>query len=241
MRNPFFVFLFLFVCCFHTLSAQGIFQNLFGKEKIQNLANFDKQRWSYGYYLGFNSYDFKFDYKTLEGQPNDIIVQRNIGFNVGLVGNLRINDYFDLRLEPGVMFTTRNLTFPEFADRSDSFREVKSTYVHIPLLLKISTKRLNNFKPFLIGGVSTSWNLSSNQDNPDDNSRGQFRMKDNTYYWEIGFGIDFYLYYFKFTPSIRGVFAINDELVRDADPNSPYTSNIGAMYSRGIFINFTFQ
>ncbi|MEP2969755.1 MAG: PorT family protein, partial [Nonlabens ulvanivorans] len=54
-------------------------------------------------------------------------------------------------------------------------------------------------------------------------------------------GIDFYLYYFKFTPSIRGVFAINDELVRDVDPNSPYTGNISSMQSRGIFLNFTFQ
>lgn len=229
------------VICFQSAQAQGIFSGLFGKEKIKNLQNFDKDRLSYGYYLGFNSYDFKFDYKTMDGSPTDVVVQRNIGFNVGLVGNLRINDYIDLRLEPGVMFTTRNLMFSEFTDQSDAFREVKSTYVHIPLLVKFSTKRLNNFKPFIIGGVSTSMNLSSNQDNPDDNSRGQFRMKKSTYYYEVGFGIDFYLYYFKFTPSIRGVFAINDELVRDVDPNSPYTGNIGQMQSRGIFINFTFQ
>lgn len=239
MRTVFLIISLVF--CFQTAQAQGIFFGLFGKEKVRNLENFDKKRLSYGYYLGFNSYDFKFDYKTLEGRPNEVIVDRNVGFNVGLVGNLRINDYIDLRLEPGVMFTTRNLTFPEFQDQSDAFREVKSTYVHIPLLVKFSTKRLNNFKPFIIGGVSTSWNLSSNYNNPDDNSRGQFRMKRNTYYYEVGFGIDLYLYYFKFTPSIRGVFAINDELVRDVDPNSPWTGNIGQMRSRGIFINFTFQ
>lgn len=231
----------ILVFSFQNANSQGIFSGLFGNEKIKNLPNFDKSRWSYGYYLGFNSYDFKFDYETLDGRPTDVIVERNIGFNVGLVGNLRLNDYIDLRLEPGVMFTSRNLTFTGFADKSDAFREVKSTYVHIPLLVKFSTKRLNNFKPFIIGGVSTSLNLSSNQDNPDDNSRGQFRMQKTTYYYEIGFGIDFYLYYFKFTPSIRGVFAINDELVRDVDPNSPYTGNIGQMRSRGIFINFTFQ
>ena len=58
---------------------------------------------------------------------------------------------------------------------------------------------------------------------------------------KMGVGIDFYLYWFKFTPSIRGVFAINDELVRDQDPNSPWTSNVASMKSRGVFINFTFQ
>lgn len=236
------------VVCFQTTHAQGLFYGIFGKEHITNLPNFDKKRWSYGYYLGFNSYDFKFDYKTLNERPSQVVVDRNIGFNVGMIGNLRINDYIDLRLEPGVMFTTRNLIFSRFpmsnennAPNPDRYREVKSTYIHIPLLVKFSTKRLNNFKPFIIGGVSTSINLSSNQDNPNDNSQGQFRMKTQTYYYEVGFGIDFYLYYFKFTPSIRAVFAINNELAPDVDPNSNWTGNIGQMRTRGIFLNFTFQ
>jgi hypothetical protein len=66
-------------------------------------------------------------------------------------------------------------------------------------------------------------------------------MTNATNYWEIGFGVDFYLFYFKFTPSIRGVFALSDELVRDDDPNSPWTGNIGRMATRAVFINFTFQ
>ena len=66
-------------------------------------------------------------------------------------------------------------------------------------------------------------------------------MTNNTFYYEVGFGIDLYLPYFKFSPSIRGVFALSDELVRDEDPNSLYTSNIEVMQSRGIFLNFTFQ
>ena len=225
------------LACTQNMSAQ-----LFSKEKVQNLQNFDKPRFSYGYILGFNSYDFNFDYSA-DASNTDIIHDASLGFNVGLLGNLRINDYLDLRLEPMVIFNTRNLKFtnPEFTSEFESLREVPSTYVHVPLLLKISTKRINNIKPFIIGGVSTSINLSSNEDNPDDNSVGQFRMKTNTNYYEIGFGIDLYLYYFKFTPSIRGVFAMSDELVKDNDPNSPYTATIDKMSTRGIFINFTFQ
>jgi hypothetical protein len=109
------------------------------------------------------------------------------------------------------------------------------------LLLKVSTLRLGNWKPFLVGGASTSLNLGSNEKILDDNSSATFRMKKTTYYYEMGFGIDFYLEYFKFTPSIRGVFAINDELVRDNDPNSPWTGNVEAMMTRGLFINFTFE
>jgi len=224
------------------LFAESAQAQLFSKEKLANRESFDKRFLTYGYFLGFNSYDFKFDYKN--ENPNnrtDILVEGDVGFSVGLVGDMRINEYVNLRLEPGLYYAQRNLRFPGFTEEKDILREVKSTYIHVPLLVKISTKRLNNFKPFIIGGVSTSLNLSSNEDNPQDNSAGEFRMTKGTNYYEVGFGIDFYLYYFKFTPSIRGVFAMSDELVRDEDPNSPWTGNISKMSTRGVFINFTFQ
>ncbi|QJP34250.1 PorT family protein [Nonlabens sp. Ci31] len=220
---------------FQTANAQ-----LFSKEKIKNLENFDQKTLTWGYYLGFNSYDYKFDYNEI---TEDIITESSAGFNVGLIGDLRLNDYFNLRLEPGIVFATRNLTFPDpsLTTVAQMEREVTSTYIHIPLLVKFSTKRSNNWKPFIVAGASWSNNLSSNQDNPDDNSAGQFRQTSSVFNYELGIGIDLYLFYFKFSPSIRGVFAMGDELVRDADPNSAWTSNITSMQSRGLFINFTFQ
>lgn len=237
-----YIFSLLFVLSSITASKA----QLFTKEKVQNLQNIDKATLSWGYYLGFNNLDFKFDYNDDLG---DIQTERTIGFNVGLIGNLRINDHFDLRLEPGLVIAQRNLNysinyFDNFEDEvsdSDLLREVKSTYVYFPLLLKISTKRINNIKPFILTGISTAINLSSNEKNPDDNSAGEFRMKKSAQFYELGFGIDFYLDRFKFTPSIRGVFALNDELIRDKDPNSPWTSNINTMQTRGIFVNFTVQ
>ena len=152
-----------------------------------------------------------------------------------------------MRLEPGLYVSKKELVYSEsyfeglVFKEDDLTRKVESTYIHVPLLIKFSTKRLNNFKPFVVGGLSAALNLSSNEKNPNDNSKGQFRTKKNMFFYEIGFGIDFYLYYFKFSPSIRGVFAINDEIVRDVDPNSPWTSNVKNMKTRGIFVNFTFQ
>ena len=242
MRHFFILIAFLF-------ATQQYQAQLFTKKKVQYDANqgrgstdYNLLRW--GYFLGLNSYDFNYDYNQ---DLRDIYVKRSPGFNVGLIGNLRINDYLDLRLEPGLIITTRELYYssPYFAGTSykssDLVREVKSTYIHVPLLVKCSTKRINNFKPFVVGGISTALNLSSNESNPNDNSNGQFRSTKNNLFYEMGFGIDFYLYNFKFTPSVRGVFSLNDELVRDKDPNSPWTSNIANMKTRGVFINFTFQ
>lgn len=223
---------------FISVQSHAQLRSMFSKDPIINQENFDKQRVHWGYFLGFNSYDFKFDYKNA---GEDIQTDRAIGFNVGLVGNLRLHEHIDLRFEPGLYFNQRNLTFPGFTDQNDAFREVKSTYIHFPLLVKLSSVRTGNVKPYVIGGVGTALNLSSNAEAKDDNASNRFRMIKWTNFYEIGFGVDLYFEYFKFSPSIRGVFSIEDEMIRDNDPNSPYTSNVSSMQSRGVFVNFTFH
>jgi predicted RNA-binding protein with PUA-like domain len=86
------------------------------------------------------------------------------------------------------------------------------------------------------------YNFSSNE-NADDNFEGQFRTKTTNFMYEVGIGIDIYLYFFKFSPSIRGVFAINNELVPDNISNGPsrYTDPISFMGTRGVFLNFAFE
>lgn len=234
--------LFLYILLFTGLCSHAQFgTQVFSKDPIINLENFDKQRVHWGYFLGFNSYDFKFDYKEDPGV--DIEVKKTTGFNVGLVGNLRIIEHIDLRFEPGLYYTQRDLTFHNVeGTAADQLREVKSTYIHFPLLIKFSSVRTGNIRPYLLGGVSTSLNLSSSYNVKEDNMTGdRFRMKKWTNYYEIGAGIDLYFEFFKFSPSIRGVFSLNDELIRDNDPNSPYTGNIESMKTRGLFVNFTFH
>ena len=214
-------------------------KGIFSKNPILNLENFDKQRVHWGYFLGFNIYDFKIDY--LDTPDVDIAVKRNTGFNVGLVGNLRLHEHIDLRFEPGLYYSQRNLTYSGFTKKLDAEREVRSTYIDFPLLVKFSSLRTGNIRPYLVGGVSATLNLASNSKSLDDNYQQRFRVKPWTQNYQIGFGVDLYLEYFKFSPSIRGVFGIGDELIRDNDPNSPWTGNIQSMKTRAVLINFTFH
>ena len=149
-------------------------KSLFSKDPIVNLENFDRQRIHWGYFLGFSTFDFKTDYKTV---GNDIDVKGQSGFNVGLVGNLRLHEYIDLRFEPGLYYASRTLTYSGFSNDNDAIREVKATYIHFPLLLKFSSLRTGNVRPYLVGGVSTTLNLSSNSKSDDDNSEQRFRVK----------------------------------------------------------------
>ena len=75
MKKSFFVLLFF-------VFSQLSFAQLFTKEKIKNQENIDKMKYSWGYYLGFNNYDFNFDYYS---DLKDIQVEKTVGFNVGLI------------------------------------------------------------------------------------------------------------------------------------------------------------
>lgn len=219
------------------------------RETVINLPNFDDRFIHYGYFVGINSYDYKFLYdgEYYESELNDIEVTTNTGFNVGLIGDLRINKYINIRIEPGLYYSKRDLMYPKnilLINDSDRLREIKSTYIHLPLMVKFSTARINNFRPFILTGVSTDFNLSSNSKNIDDNFSNVFRTESQNLNYEIGLGFDFYLYYFKFSPSIRGIFSMKNELIPD-NPNtigqSPWTSPITKMVSRGFAINLTFE
>ena len=84
-------------------------------------------------------------------------------------------------------------------------------------------------------------NLSANNKSREDNVEGKFRVNPTIFFYELGFGIDLYTPHFRFTPSIRGLFSINNELIHDNDPNSPWTGNLRSIYTRAVMINLTFE
>ena len=252
------------------LSLEAVYSQ---KERIEYLPNFDKRKMHFGYYLGINrnsfqinshdqSGDFNVDSPVNPVPPRDMFVSvdASMGFNIGFVIDYRLHQNVNLRFEPGLVSNSKTLTFvdPNLSAAPDGIpiygnsttnleREVAGTYLHLPLLLKLSTNRLNNIRPYFIGGVSYDFNFSSNENNGKDNFEGEFRMTRSNFMYEVGIGVDFYMYFFKFSPSIRGVFAINNELVEDFNPvdypqySSPWTGPIDFMGTRGIYLNLTFE
>ena len=189
MKKAAFVLLIVF-----TTSVRAQFtQSIFSKDPVIHLETWQQQPLYFGFFLGLNSYDFKFKYKA--NVSEDIQVQKTTGFNVGLVADLRLHEYINLRFEPGLYYTKRILNYPEtyfitLPKESDKIREVNSTYIHFPLLFKFSALRTGNIRPYLLGGVSTTLNLSSNSRSKDDNLEQLFRVKAWSPNYELGFGVD---------------------------------------------------
>jgi len=209
----------------------------YSQTRVNYLATFDKKKIHYGMYLGLNQTNYKFSYQEgSSAAPGTVFTDSEPGFNVGLIADLRLYKNLNLRVEPGLVTNAKTLTFEDLNEE----RALENTFLHVPLVLKYSADRIRNIRLYVLGGISLDYNFTSNE-NGDDNSEGQFRTKTANLMYEVGIGIDIYLYFFKFSPSIRGVFAINNELVRDRNSPSSYTDPIDFMGTRGIFLNFAFE
>jgi len=214
------------------------------RRNVDNLPTFDDPKIHYGFYLGINQNDFKVNYRPSNFHNTVVEIKPTLGFNVGLIADFRVHKNVNLRFEPGLISNSKTIYFnnsPTLNTERDSIREIGSTYLHLPLVFKFSSDRWNNVRPYVLAGVSYDHNFSSNQENSDDNFSGEFRMKTSNFMYELGVGVDIYLSFFKFSPSIRGVFAMNRELIDDNNSNSPWTSPINIFSTRGVFLNFSFE
>lgn len=228
-----------------TTSAFGQFRP--NSEKVWHREEDDDKKFGWGYFLGTNRMSFKVvpaDEGVNEHGMVYLRQENKMGFSVGLMTRLRLNNNMDLKLEPGVHFAERNLYFGniESGDETETFRAVKSTYVDIPLLLKVHGDRWVNTRPYLQGGLGYAMNLQSNEKKEDDNQQGVFRMKTHNFNWQVEAGVEIYFSKFKLTPAIKGMFFFNNELVQDnPDTNTQWAGSLQSLSTRGVFFSLKFE
>jgi len=249
MTKKILVFLFLTVVFAPSTFAQHTLSD--------NLPYYDANRLHWGFYLGLNFYDFKLT-PTSKGMTESgalgITTKVSPGFSAGLITDYKLNDYFNIRFEPGIDMSNRRLTYDKYImsqypsyDPKDSIRNINSFYLNLPILLKFGGKRRHNIRPYIIGGVNFSYDFRSNENNSRDNTNGidDFRMKTFNYSWQAGVGIDWYRKYHKFSTEIRGSFGINDELIKDGKPPgseiTPWTDPIDKLQTRAVFFVLKFE
>jgi hypothetical protein len=231
----------VFVLLLWNISTSPLFAQ---KVKTMNLPNFDYKTIHFGFLLGINKADFiihpnpelaKLDsVYILESSPQS-------GFNLGIVSNLRLGEYADLRFIPALAFSTRNLeyTFQSSKGEIKRTKAVESTFVNFPLDLKLKSARLNNFRAYLVVGGKYSIDIASQKDvNSTLANEVVVKLRKNDFYYSMGVGFDFYQKYFKFSPELKFNFGLRNLLVRD---ENVFANSIDRMTSKIIDISFTFE
>jgi hypothetical protein len=219
-----------------TLAAQ--------KQKPKNFSWFDDKWFHFGFSLGFNAMDFDITPSLANMNVDSLypeVALLNPGINIQIVTNLRLDDYFDLRFLPGVSFGQRNVRFYKNQFLENEKQRIESSFLEFPLLLKAKGKRLNNVRPYLIGGLNYRYDLAGKKEY-DEEKPIYLRLKRSDLYYEIGPGLDFYLPYFKMSVELKVSTGIRDVLVHDPATGYPqYSRAIDRMKSQIWVLAFHFE
>lgn len=237
-----------------TLSAQ---RKAFAQE---NLGHYDYKPYHFGFSLGFNKMGFALKpveslYELNTGHIDDgtygplytVTPEPDLGFHIGIVSNLKISPMFDLRFIPTLAFGDRNIVYqyqrpPSSVQDMVTIRQkFEATTIEFPLHLKFKSVRINNSRAYVLGGVKFTTDLSSNQ-YKDEGDEGVIfaRSAKNDFHYELGFGLDHYFYYFKFSTEIKASFGMRN-LIFPGESNPMFYNSIDRLNSKVIMISFLFE
>ncbi len=209
--------------------------------RVQNNPDFDFKMIHFGFTVGLNTMDFGIR-RPGPGTTGYFADVSSIapGFQVSIVSELRLGEYFGLRFLPGITFGQRTLNF--FVDSVfDTGMQLESNFLDFPLLIKYKSKRVNNYRPYFVAGANVRYDLAARKDY-EEGSDIYVRLKPFDIYFEIGFGVDFYLQYFKFSPELKLSVGMRDVLVDDPAEGFPqYVNSIDRLNSYVVMLCFHFE
>lgn len=238
------------------------FQASAQRRKVRNLPGYDEAPYHFGFILGMNQ--MLFSIKTEPGFQSIIYdnplttpdlnpassyqlmsVEHTpyMGFTIGIVSNLRLAEYWDLRFVPSLSFGERDINYVIQLNASSGTKtlnevqkKLQSTFIEFPLNLKFKGARHNNIRPYWLAGVRYSLDLAS--DSKKNNQTQYVSLNKQDVYSELGAGFDFYTTYFKFGIEAKMSYGMRDILERNS---IIYTQGIDKFRSKLFLLSFTFE
>lgn len=213
-------------------------------DRIMNRPYADMRRWHLGFSVGAYTSDLLFTHNgfvTDDGEEWRVEQpDYQPGFCVNGLFDLRLNNYFALRLSPGMYFGSRNVSMREVNSGNMERQNIKSTFIVLPIDVKFAAQRYRNSRPYIVGGVMPVFDVTKKRTDI-------FQLNASDIYLTVGLGCDFYLPYFKLNPEIKFCFGLSDVLVHERpdledDPvKFKYTQSLAKATSKMVVITFYFE
>jgi hypothetical protein len=214
------------------------------KQKPKNESWYDEKPIHFGFSLGFNSMDFNITPSQKYYQMDSLYPEVSIlnpGINIQIITDLRPANRLDIRFLPGVSFGQRVIRFYKNQTLVNDKQKLESSFLEFPLLLKYKGERLNNVRPYVIGGLNYRYDLAGKKEY-DDAKPIYIRIKRPDLYYELGAGLDFYLTYFKLSIELKMSNGFGNVLIKEAAPGHPeYANSIEKIKSQIWILAFHFE
>jgi hypothetical protein len=218
--------------CLSPLSAQ------FTGGRNENFYDFQSKPYYFGITLGFNSSRYT-PFRSEDFIFSDSIVGvqslNGPGFNLNLIGNLKLGKYFDFRFTPGFSFAERRLVYSQATiGREDLQETVESVFIETPFYFRYKSAPYRDKRLFLIGGMKYSYDVAS--ESRTRQADELVRISPHDFSLEYGAGIQIFFPYFILSPEFKISHGIGNTLL--FNPNLPQSRVLEKVTSRTFTISF---
>jgi Outer membrane protein beta-barrel domain len=217
----------------------------FGQRYGRNYPSFDRKKLHFGFALGINTSDFRYSLNpdsSFTDSITNIIVKKQPGFNLGIIGSWDIHETVHIRFIPSLSFQERLFTYSYWDKSKQSVltreNRLESTYLDFPLMLKLRTKRINNFAAYALGGFQYSLDLASQKDVDQALGEPIVKIQQHDWQYQVGGGFDFFLPYFKFGLELKLSNGIKNVVIQD---NSFFMDPLSSLKTKVWWFSLTFE
>jgi Outer membrane protein beta-barrel domain len=206
-----------------------------------NFLDFNQKPYYFGITLGINSSNFK-PFRSKQFLMSDSIQTvesvTGPGFNLGIVTNLKMGDYFDFRFLPTLSFAERNINYDK-ANRIRDFsqRTVESVFVEMPFQVRYKSAPFHDKRVFVIAGVKYSFDVAS--DSRSKQAETLVRISPSDFQFEYGAGLQFFFPFFIFSPELKVSQGIGNTLIYN--PALQESTVLEKLLSRTFTISLHFE
>ncbi len=187
--------------------------------KSYNYREFSKKPYYFGISLGYNSSNYVIQHSSKFILNDEFRRAESIngpGFNVGVIGNLKIGEYFDLRTIPSFSFAERNIVF-QTTDGSETpiERTIESVFFEMPFLVRYKSRPYKDMRLFVLGGIKYSYDMANNSKARQ--AETLIKISPHDFALELGAGVQFFFPYFIFSPEIKFSHGLGNILIYNND------------------------
>lgn len=224
------------------LNSYAQFPLKYREKKQLNLPKYDRKMFHFGFALGMNYTDIAVKLKdNIQALDSVYVVEPKgaVGFNLNIISDMRLGEHFNMRFLPGISFVGRSMEYTLYEKDTVPVvydKVVNSVYLEVPLYFKFRSRRINNWRVYLIGGGKFLYDMATKEEVESDEVI--LKMKREDYTWDLGVGVDFYLEYFKLSTEVKMAFGLNNLLVED---QSVFTNSIESLKSKTFLFSIYFE
>lgn len=207
---------------------------------LLNLPDHDERSFHFGISLGGNRSFYHFSHHPLFMERDSVMGIESLqstGINLAWLVNKRLGQHFDLRTYPlNLVFTEKafqyRLKYPDRVIGEDSItvRKVQGITLQLPLQVKFSSERIDNFKVYIIGGGKIEYDFAATAG--ERNAEKLIKLNKVDYGIEAGIGFHFYFPVFVLSPELKMGWGLRN--VHSRDPDLKFSNVIDRINSRTI-------